>query len=694
MNVVHGRRASASTCPQPQPNVDTRAVTASGQWTICESTRQLPPCHPREYERQELLRAAESGRLAFRQIRLTKEKNYFSGKGTPRPFTLALPGGMMPIKPMPEIEFGKWMVGIVDPQCLYVYKRDAATVHLLADFGATPETLRAKLLPDLQSTLDRRLEHGNQVIWRVYPHRFTSGHLQADGTFSLPKLKPDNATPPLDYPELVLIKYGKEDIKCFCVYNDVQTNIADTLRNKRQCEKVLELKPLPLVVYCHRTGSVQVYFDDELDNKHLARNEDCLDYFSMSQSIAPENLRGMLNLLPMSLRTEALSSELTVSPDTEHKLQQAIKLVDDPDSYSYEQLLKLKESGFPIHQHFFHEGCFESLLEMLLCSKRLRNGQPQEKQIQKQEEVACQMFQLLLDSGASLPRHWCVEFVYWMNRFDVNPMPLGIMNCMLAAFRPFEFLTPLHLRKLPLTACPGAVVELDRICQGLNQQQLQDALEELVLRYSSDGQPESPLDIMQSHLLALFHYGAPLSRNFLESLKSSLQREYREGEKVIDDLAPHDYIEWLKTLWEQRETHAFYQNWPEHLQQAQQDVADLKQSLDMKNSRDLATPLTAKAPTALQFLVEAFSKPPVLPDHVGDNEKTILKVLQHYYRRPGPERVIRSLGGQSLPIVWKPLHSCSHVLRARNNGLWYMELLEEFEQHYLSPKEKELLALA
>ncbi|WP_257263543.1 hypothetical protein [Endozoicomonas sp. ONNA2] len=160
----------------------------------------------------------------------------------------------------------------------------------------------------------------------------------------------------LDFPELVLTNYSKKDIRCFFVYLDTQMNIADILQDKRHCEEVLQLGPLPLVIYCHRTGSVQVCFDDELDSKHLALNEHSLDDFAFSQGIDRESLRAMLNLLPMPLRTEALSSELTASPDVFHKLQQAIKLVSDPCCYNSERLLELKQGGLPIHNRFFHKG--------------------------------------------------------------------------------------------------------------------------------------------------------------------------------------------------------------------------------------------------------------------------------------------------------------------------------------------------
>ncbi|WP_257291797.1 hypothetical protein, partial [Endozoicomonas sp. ONNA1] len=559
---------------------------------------------------------------------------------------------------------GKWMVGTVNPQCLYVYKRDAHSWRM--ERGADADKLHAKLLPDLQSLHDGLLGRANIVIWGVYD-RFTSGHLRADGTFSLPKLKFFNFSRMERYPELVLTGYSKEDIQCFCVYDDAQINISDILWEKSQCEKVLELKPLPLVVYCHRTGFAQVYFDDELDSIPLCMNEHSLNDIASSQGVDPDDLRAVLNLLPMSLRAEAMSSELSVpqeaEPDARHKLQQAMDLVSNPCSYSYEKLLELKQ-GLPIHQHFFHEGGFTSLLKMLLVSEMLRYQKPEQEQIQKQEEAAYRMFQLLVQSGASLRKDWYRSFINGMIGLDSFIMPLGIMNCMLVAFSPFECMTLPHLRKIPLTVCPGAIVEFDRICQKLSPQQRQGALEKILWGYVEDCRPPT-LNTIQTFLLALFHYEASPDKGVLNRFKARFAHQYPEGEKIIDDFSLSDYIQWLEKLWLQRETHSFYRNWPEHVQQAQKDILDLKQSLGLDDSHNLATPET---PAVLQFVVDAFSRPPVLPDNAGDNQKTILKVLQHYYRRPGPERVIRSIERQTLPTVWKPLHSCSHVLRARNNG--------------------------
>ncbi|WP_257294203.1 hypothetical protein, partial [Endozoicomonas sp. YOMI1] len=672
----------------PPPKFENQPVIASDPWTVCESTSKLLPRHSRESERQALLRAAGNGHLAFRRIKLTKENNYFSGEGAPRPFTLALPGGMMPTQRMPE-NLGKWMVGIIDPQCLYVYKRNAGTRFLMLESDLTPETLPIKLLPHLQSLLVKRLERDDQIIWRVYPPLFTSGHLQADGTFSLPKLKSGDGTRPADYPELLLSKYGREDIKCFCVYDDAQINISDILRDKRQCEKVLNLKPLPLVVYCHRTGSVQVYFDDELDSNRLARNEHSLDDYAFSQGIDPDHFRALLNLLPMSLRAETLSLELSVSPEVMCKLQQAIELVDDPYCYSYEKLLELKQSGLPIHQRFFYGGGVVSLLDLLVCSEMRRNTGPEHEQSQKQEQEACRLLHLLLQSGTKLGRDTS-SIVMMKDPTTDHVMPAGAMNYMVAAFGPFDFLTLQHLQKIPLIGCPGNVVEFNRICQGLNEVQIQQNMRR-VLDVSFE---PPPLATVKSHLLALFHFNACLDEKTLYWLKVTLDKCCKPREEIIDDLTADDYIEWVEKLWVNRKTHPFYQNWPKYVEQSRLDIEDLKKSLGLNDSGASATPLVTEVPAALQFVVDAFKRSPVLPDNVGDNEKTILKVLKHYYRRPGPERVIQSLGREIIPTVWKPQHSCSHVLRARNNGHWYMELLEKFQQCSLSQDEKELLSLA
>ncbi|MBO9497548.1 hypothetical protein J7438_26180, partial [Thalassotalea sp. G20_0] len=288
------------------------------------------------YKLQELLQAAKSGHLAIRQIKLSREIPYFAGVGTPRPFSLVLPG--LPTGDLP-CKFGDMTVGIINPNCLYTYKRDANTDDVLR--GEDPDELEVKLLPDLRSLWEKCQEDAEQVFWRVYDPCFTSGHLGKDGLFSLPKQK-HRTSGPLPFPELVTINYDVADIKCFYVVRTPSRSIADILRTKRQCEQALGIKQsLPLVVCCKRNGSVQVCFDDELDSEDLALNEASLDEFALFHNLSHDTFRAILNLLPMPVHAEVLrSAVLTVSRDIKSKWQQAFKLVRDPCDDSYHELLE------------------------------------------------------------------------------------------------------------------------------------------------------------------------------------------------------------------------------------------------------------------------------------------------------------------------------------------------------------------
>ncbi|WP_422472239.1 hypothetical protein [Endozoicomonas sp. ALB032] len=679
MNIFRGIQLPSWFCHQPNPN--TQSVTASGQWTATEPTKQLPG-PSREIERQALRQAAESGRLAIRKIKPAEVTSYLNGNGTPKSFNLVLRGlqhGNLT---------GRWTVGIVDPDCLYVYKQNPGTWPLKQ--GAEADKLKVKLLSDLQSLAEKDREIQEQAGWEVYK-RLTSGHLGADGKFSLPKLKPfkydshksasayfGGSVPP---PQLVVTNGGKADIKCFFVVSDVPGNISDILQKKRECEQALSLPPLPLVVFCCETGSAEVCYDDELDSEHLALIERSLDCFDPSGESLSKIMK-VMNLLPMHLQAEALRSGFSIPPDDQHKWQQAIELVSNPCPHSAQKLLALKERGLPIHRCFFHDGKMTSLLDLFLTSVVVKYNVHDRASEFRVDEVA-PLLRLLLKSGAIMTA-WGWHLFKQMGDCDQLYVPPDMFNYMVAAFGPLKFLTLRNLWNIPLTSCPGGIVEFDRICQKFNDQQRQNCLKE-GLSFLRLYQKKTTLDTLEPFLIVLFHFGAVLDEDVLDSIGSDLK--LYGGETLICNLSVAGYIEWIKTLWHERNTHPLFRNWPAHVEKANQQLKELKQSLDLPVDR------FASVKPALQFMVDAFSKPPVLPDNVGDNEDTILKVLKHYYRRPGPERVMASLD-KFLTKTWKKTHSCNHALRARNNGLWYMELLERCQVHSFNPVEKSLLPLA
>ncbi|MBO9484199.1 hypothetical protein [Salinisphaera sp. G21_0] len=686
MNVIRGMNCFSCLSDRH----DQKSGTGSGQCTTTELSKRLP-VPSREDERKALLWAAQSGCLAIRQIESAEEANFFKGYGTPKSFTLAQQG--MTRRKWADQQ--KWVVGIVDPDCLYVYKKEADTWRL--EQGVAADKLGVKLLPDLPSLAEKDEEIQQRAWWDVYPRSTpdTSGHLGPNGKFSLPKPKPykynapksvsTNFNDPVPRSEIVVTPCGTANIKCFFVERDTARNISDILRQKRRCEQALGL-PLPLVVFCRHTGSVEVCYDDELASEHLTIIEDSLDVFASSRRIPSGEIRRRMNLLPMPLQAQALSSGLSIPPDDQPKWQQAIQLVSHPCDDNYRELLALKASGLSIHRCFFHEGNITSLLDMLLTSESLRYTEAHDRVTEFRVDKVAPLLRLLLKIGA-IPTALSWSLIRQMGEQNQLLMPPDLFNYMLAAFAPFKFLTLKNLWNIPLTSvtrCSGSIIEFDRICQDFNDQQRQHCLKEELSRNRLLQRPT--LDTLQSHLLALFHYGAVPDEEVMDTVKRDLTY-FDDNTRLIDNLSVPGFIEWVGDLWMNREAHTLFQNWPAHVEEARQQLAKLKQSLDLP-----VDPFASVTPV-LQFMVDAFSKPPVLPENVGDNEDTIFKVLQHYYRRPGPERVIASLRNSS-PVTWKEHHSCSHVLRARNNGLWYMELLEKCKVHSFTPIEKRLLPLA
>ncbi|WP_448218112.1 hypothetical protein [Endozoicomonas sp. 2B-B] len=668
--------------PCHQPNLNTQSVTASGQWISTEPTKQLPG-PSREIERQALRQAAETGRLAIRQIEPAEVASCFNDNGTPTSFTLTLQG-------MQHASLrGQWVVGIVDPDCLYVYKQDPVDWPLKQ--GAEADKLDVKLLSDLPSLAEKVKEIQEQAGWEVYK-RFTSGHLGADGRFSLPKLKPGKydshragslySSGSVPCPELLVTNHGKADIKCFFVVSDDRGNISDILQKKRECEQALGLPPLPMVVFCCDTGSAEVCYDDELDSEHLALIEHSLDCFDPSGK-SLSKIMNRMKLLPMHLQAEALRSGFSIPPDDQHKWQQAIELVSNPCPDSGEKLLQLKESGLPIQRCFFYEGKMTSLLDLLLFSEIERYNAHDRATEFRVDEVD-PLLRLLLKSGAILTARGR-DHIRQMGGCAKPSLPPYLFNYMVAAFGPFKFLTLQNLWNILPTGCSGGIVEFDRICKNYNDLQRQICLIEVLSRKRF--YQNLTLDTLESHLLALFRYGAIPDKKVIDSFKRYLKTYRHDDAKLIDNLSVSDFIEWVEELWKKREIYALYQNWPAHVEKANEQLKALKESLDLPVDR------FASMTPALQFMVQAFSEPPVLPDNVGDNEDTILKVLQHYYRRPGPERVVASLN-KIFQKPWKNNRSCNHALRARNNGLWYMELLERCQVHSFNPVEKSLLPLA
>ena len=667
----------------------------SGKWSESEdSAFFIPKDQPREYQRKEILLAATQGRLGLRRIDLNNERTYLDQKyKEPRPVCFIQYG--IPIK---LISGRNNVLGILNPKVLAVYKANATTSNLV-NSGKAVDDLETKCLADTHQIQNKVMEEAERQ-WNVYAN-FTSGHLQPDGTFTLPKLKQyrKGCYPEiLPYPEFLTTGYDKSQIKCYCITKtDANRNITDILEEKHTLENTLGIGPLPLAVYCEHSGSMEVYFDEELEGNQLKHNENCLNDIAKLHNMDWGVFREILNMLPMTLKSEIINkSELTPRPPLTPTLIELIAMVLNPACYNPERLQAIKDSGFSFNEHFCFEDQCTSLFELFFEKQRRQFfidnylSRKSDTSVDKSSNTKSELlFYDLISSGATNIRK---KFVY--RNFAGTPPHL--CNYLEAVLPPSSFIEFWEFMIHPVDF-PAIKLEIDRTCRNSH-----DKLAELLnFALQRPFSLKKNYTFFRRHLLALFYYGAAPGKELLDavrqgiinSLDEIINRSDEIQRTVLGNSSIDDYLEWVWELYRHREQDPFYQSWPAQVEEAKVAIAQLKATLDLQASLIPSPSQEAYDRLELGFVVDAFSKPPVLAN-ARDNEESILRILQHYYRRPGPERVLRSLHRESLPTVWKPVHACSHVLRARNNVLWYLELLEKFQIMNCTEDEKTLLALA
>ena len=628
----------------------------------------------RKEQKELIYQAIKEGRLFFREIRLKSESNYLGGnKRAPRPFYGVWLGVNV------QMRSSKLTVGTLEFTTLACYKCNAGT-NSLEKLTVKPDKLGVKCLPDLCS-MHAKMKEQAERAWEVYPV-FTSGHLDSDGTYRPPKLKLYHYSGPLKHSELLSSGYEAKQIKCVCINKeDTSGNISDALQEKQVLEKTLGIAPLPLVAYSCKGGTIEVYFDEELAGNNLASNEGRMGAFSSYHNLSESTLRGLLNLLPVSLKAVTLNKPvLKISSGLVKARQEFLQLVHKPDLQSYQRFQALKDNAFALNSQFYDNGTWQTPLD-LLSNYEVRRWCENKT---SKSHVAKQLFVELLRSGGTISdvvaKHvlevchppWLACYIKALN-FSSNRKRSGF----------------LINKNFP--SSPVVTLEFHQYCEKATPAQL---TEMLLIIFQKPFWSGYGFARFHRPLLALFHYFTP-DRAAYKKLKNILHLYYNEKfyKKRLGIGSIEESIQWVKGVWQNREQELFYQNWSNLIQQARQELIELpvRDGLYARSS-SVKVP-TGNEPKELQFLIDAFSVPPVLPT-AGDNEATILAILNHYYRRPGPDRVISSLYLPTLPEIWKPRHACNHVLRARINALWYMELLEKFTVMTFSDSEKDLLALA
>ena len=669
--------------------------------TLFATPHQYPTCLNRENQKGEanplskdqskeaIHQLFENNRLSLRTISIKQEAQYLLEQDAdPRPVFLIQKG--VPVKRRER----DVTIGIADPDVLGCYKHNAHTCNLQTHKKTKQLTdLEIKLLPDLDS-LREKLHEQAQQNREVYVRQFTSGHLQPDGSFTLPKPRA-NLEKELTIPhsELLMTGYSRQQIKFFCVgKEDIKKNLGLILNQKKELEQQLSIAPLPLVVY-QDNGSIEIYSDDDigcLDS--LSHQEGLLDGFCLSCKIIPTTLRSLLNLLPLAVKAKAISGvPLKINPAFLQQKQELIGMLTAHKKYDHSRILKIIDSGFPINTLLLVGHRYETPLDLLIRTERYRyNGHPSpghpvtETDPTFQDE-AVKIFRTLVEAGV-----WLSDFRkdYALSGFRTPPVLFNLLKAMqLSSNNNCIY----HLLPMDFQQCPGAIVEFDERCRRQSAAELQESLEHaLTHQYHrwSDEHSCTAHDPFRLKLLVLFCYGAVVNEKVFGEFTDRINRYLPDNDSANSSYSQDRHHEWIWQLWHEWEQHQELPEWRIKVRQARQHLADLALTLQHKRITATCEPLND-----LQFLTDAFSVPPSLPQ-AGDNDETILQVLQHYYRRPGPERVVQQLNKHTLAQIWKPTHSCSHVLRVRNNVLWYMELLESMQIEQFTEDEKTLLALA
>lgn len=638
--------------------------------------------------KEDILKAFRDHRLILRAISPAAEVEYLlEGSDEPRPGYLIQEG--TPV----HMRAGDLTVGILNSEALALYKKNASTCALqCGGERIKPDHLHTKCLPDIASLSDKMRERARHK-WEVHSQQFTSGHLRADGTFSLPKPRrwPDNCAV-IPHSELLTCGYKLNQLIFICInQRDMVKDVGPVLTAKKKLEQNLSIPPLPVVVYSEKNGNIDIHFSEELaDAEVLTEKESQLNDFCLSRNVVPTLIRNLLALLPLDIRTKVLaeSSLTTSSAFAQHK-RELLSLLSDPELYNPDRLAQLVADGFPVKSQLYYQNGFNTPLDLLIWTDRRRCISDMTavevcpKTSLAMERKAIKMFRILVAAGAWMSDYTKEEALSGLGTSS------GLINLLKAMGLTSQDSSISKLLSVDLNCCPGAVIEIDERCRRMSDARLQESLVDCLTHQCKEWSRHSctTLDSVRTKLLALFYHGAVVN----EEVVQRFEMEYDNFESLFP--VPGNYsmdrhIQWIKALWKGRRQDEGYRCWPQTVEQARNAIAAF--TIPRNTQAGLSR---ARLLREFDFLIRAFKTRPNLAQ-AHNNNQTIEKILGHYYRRPGLERIIALLGETTIPKAWKPQHSSSHVLRVRNNALWFMELLESCQLDAFTDDEKTVLALA
>jgi uncharacterized membrane protein len=662
----------------------------SQQLTNLTSIANSSVLKPRYVIQQEIQQAFNEGHLSFRSITLYQEEKYLTKeKKAPRPvYTVA------PNIPTAMREIRRPTIGLIGAAALFSFKGNAFT-DLLVSGGNPEREFSPKNIANSESLLKKRYEIANR-IWEVY-RRSTSGHLKADGFFSLPKFKcymPTNYI--LDHSEEVKSQYTTENIKLFCLSERDPRNIIEILTEKQKLEETLNIKAkLPIGIFSETKGSLTIIFEEDLNINTIQNNENILQYYT---TFINGNFRNTLaSMIPLSSKIKILSDNKKIGLSdkaTLEKLSRQIKLnhqlanlIENFEEYQLQDLETLIQQGADINS-YMGSSFADKLYVLYRCTQEKENLKHfldiLECLLVNNGEFSGDDIINMFASDENKPFLYLFTVAYSIS----NNVSSKIKTCM-------HTVTVMFASIIAENNIAFITLFDEIIHKRATKTKLKDLIaynlhiHPLITKYTL---PIITNKNYTEFIIILFFYG--ITKEDLIDIKANhLNLDTVLWEDKSAGMILDEYI----SLWDNHKKHPIYNIWQENLQQEKQRIQPIKDRFSAKFNPNSAfsKDIISNANKMLDDILSCMYTNKLdfqLP--VNTDDATISAILEHYYRRPGINQAYKAISDEKIPNIWKSIHSSSHVLRAYNNATWYMELLEKFKLTSFSVEEKVLLKLA
>ena len=651
------------------------------QGTASENSRGLV--------KKEIQQAFNEGNLSFRAIYIAEEREYLQQeKKAPRPaYTVT---DNIPTKL--RIEGENCTIGIINTDTLFSFKRNAST-YILEGNNTNLEKCNAKNLPNSKSLLEKQYELASRR-WEVYQIS-TSGHLTADGFFSLPKFKCYISTNYiLDHSEEVKSQYTTENIKLFCLSERDPRNIIEILTEKQKLEETLNIKAkLPIGIFSETKGSLTIIFEEDLNLNVLEKNENIIKY---CEAIFNGKFRNILAaVIPLSSKIKILSNEALTYFDKSNlkNLREQVilnnrldYLIKNYKDHKVEELENLIKQGANIHSSIripFADKLYQTYIYNIgKCENELHFAK---------------MLECLLINNGDFLNDDIADFMLdgyhlYLERF---------FNLFIAAYSTLDNvslkvnISQEKLRYILFSVDkynPSFPALLDEILRRKSIEDLKKLITHNINQCINNNRGGTKEKYTRSFMI-LFHYG--ITPREIRDIKQDI---INLNAIIYNNQSADVILNKCIALWDNREQNSTYNGWLEKVQQAQQQIQPIKDRLLAKSNKTTINKNSIDNNKILEDVLSGvFSNKLIFQQEINSNDETIADILNHYYRRPGVNQIRETITNRYDPPeaqIWKPIHSSSHVLRACNNATWYIELLEKFNLAVFTDEEKILLQLA